>query len=64
MNLYQKVKLLADSQKLTIKELEERSGLGNGVIGKWREGSANFSSVANVAKVLNVPLDIFVDKEE
>ena len=64
MNLYDKVKLLADSKKITIQELEKRAGLANGTIGKWRDSSANFSSMAKVAGILGVSLDIFVSKED
>lgn len=64
MNLYDKVKLLADSKKITIQELEKRAGLGNGAIGKWRTVSPSFSSMAKVAGILGVSLDIFVSKEE
>lgn len=63
MNIYDKIKLLADSQKITIQELEKRAGLGNGTIGKWKETSPSFASIAKVAGVLNVSLDIFTDKE-
>lgn len=56
-SLYNKIKKICEDQNLTIMELEKRAGLGNGVIGKWRESKPLIDSVIKVANALDVPLE-------
>lgn len=60
LNLYDRVKELADERKISICALEKQAGIGNGVIGKWRESVGNFETVRKVAAALEVPIDELV----
>ena len=55
--IYERIKHEADTQNLTIAELEKRSGLGNGVIGGWRTSSPNARKLEAVADTLGVTVD-------
>lgn len=59
--IYEKVKELADKKKLSIYALEKAAGLKNGAISKWRESDPQLSSIAAVAKVLEVPITYFLE---
>ncbi len=39
MDLYEKIKLLASEKKMSIRQLEETLGFGNGVINRWRKNT-------------------------
>lgn len=55
MNLYEKVKAVADKKGMTISSVEKSAGLANGTIGKWREADgARIKSVLAVAEALKV----------
>ena len=53
--LYELVKNACDEQGTTIKKVEEAAGIGNGVVGKWRKGSARIASLEKISKVINIP---------
>lgn len=55
--IYERIKSEADSQNITIAELERRSGLSNGVIGGWRTAAPNARKLEAVADVLGVTVD-------
>lgn len=38
-------------------ELEKRAGLGNGIVGKWREATPNIKSLMAIAAVLKVDIN-------
>lgn len=54
--IYENVKALADKKGISLKQLEVKAGVGNGIIGKWRESSPNIDSVKAVADALGVKL--------
>ena len=45
------------SKGFTVASLERAANLGNGVIGGWKSGSANVSSLQKVAAVLECTVD-------
>lgn len=57
MNLYDRIKALCDEQNISIRALEIKAGIGNGVIGKWRELGPTLESLRKVSGALGVPLD-------
>lgn len=59
MDLYEKVKALAEAKGFSIASLEKAAGLANGTIGKWRESSkgVTLNSVKAVATVLEVSIE-------
>lgn len=55
--IYQNIKRIADDQHISIRQIEQRAGLSNGTIGKWREvQSPNVIAVKRVAEVLGVQI--------
>lgn len=57
--IYENIKELCDKKKISIRNLERKTGLGNGTIGKWRKPDSNPS----VYKVLNVANELGVSVE-
>lgn len=55
--IYENIKAIADSRKMSIAELEKKAELSNGAIGKWRESVPNLESLVKVARVLNVSIN-------
>ncbi len=54
-DLYNNIKKICDDRKIAITQLEKKSGLGNGTIGKWRDVTPNMASLEAVAKALELP---------
>ena len=52
--IYENVKKLADKKGISLKQLEVKAGVGNGIIGKWRESSPTVDSIKAVADALGV----------
>ena len=61
--LYKKVKALCDKQGISIRECENRAGLGNATIAGWKREDIKpeYRTVSAVAKVLEVPLDVLME---
>lgn len=55
--IYFNVKELADKRGITIRMLEQRTGLANGTIGKWRNKTPRISSLEAVARALKVTVN-------
>ena len=56
MNLYEKVKAIADEKKTTIAEIERQANVANGTIGKWKTSKPNVDTLVKVADVLKVEI--------
>ena len=54
MVIYDNIKEVADKKGLAIYEVEQRAGLANGVIGKWRTGYPRVDNLISVANALGV----------
>lgn len=59
--LYDKIKALCEKKGISIYECEKRAGIANGVIGSWRNSKPMLDTIAAVAKVLEVPVDYFLE---
>ena len=55
--IYDNVKQLADEKGLSIHALEQKAGLGNGAIGRWRQFNPGAIYLKKVAEVLDVTVD-------
>ena len=64
--LYNNIQCLCKNKGITIKELEEATGIGNGVIGKWKNKikSPRISLVVKVANYFRVPIDYLLQDHE
>lgn len=61
--VYENIKKLCSEKGISIAAVEKEAGIGNGVIGGWREGSPRVDSLMKVANVLGTSLDELVKKE-
>lgn len=53
--MYDRIKRLADAKGMTLYEVEEKAGVGQGLISKWKSGAnPNLAKIEAVAKVLGV----------
>lgn len=56
MSIYENICSFAEKKKIPIYILEQKAGLGNGTIGKWRDGEATVGSLKKVADALGVDI--------
>lgn len=56
--MYDKVKAIADKKNMSIAAVEQKAGLSNGTIGKWRDAKngIRFESIRAVAGALEVDI--------
>ncbi|EME7120701.1 helix-turn-helix transcriptional regulator [Enterococcus faecium] len=64
MNLYEKIKMLANEKKISIRQLEEALGFGNGVINRWRKNNPGVDKVQLVANYFDVSVDYLLGRTE
>ncbi|ARV03993.1 XRE family transcriptional regulator [Enterococcus faecalis] len=64
MDLYEKIKLLASEKKMSIRQLEETLGFGNGVINRWRKNTPGSDKLKKVADYFDVSVDYLLGRTE
>ena len=57
MNLYDKVKKIADKQDKPISRVEKEAGIANGTISGWKTSKPMADTLVKVAKVLDTPIE-------
>lgn len=62
--IYERIKKICQEKGMSIRALEEQAGLGNGVVGGWRESSPRVDSLQLVADVLDIPIEYLIKGEE
>lgn len=62
MSLYERIKALADTQKLSIRKLEEKIGFGNGTINRWRKTTPGVDKLTKVADFFGVSTDYLLGR--
>ena len=62
MNTFDRVKTLADKQKITIVELEERLNFGKNSLYAWKKKIPNGSNLSKVADYFNVSTDYLLGR--
>lgn len=60
--IYEKIKKLCDERGISIRMLEQRTGIKNGTIGGWREHQPTLNRLQAVADYFGVPLEHFVGR--
>lgn len=67
MFIYEKISKLCKKENITIKELELKLGLSNGIIGKWKNSSPNVKYLLAIADYFGVDINELcyeIDKKE
>lgn len=64
VDLYEKIKILANEKKISIRQLEEALGFGNGVINRWRKNTPGVDKVQLVANYFDVSIDYLLGRTE
>ncbi len=63
MTTFERVKKLADSQKISIVELEERLGFGKNSLYRWKTSAPASDKLQKVADFFNVSTDYLLGRE-
>lgn len=64
MTLFDRVKYLAEKQKISISRLEEDLGLGKNYLYKWKKNSPNSDTLQKVADYFNVSTDYLLGRSD
>lgn len=64
MNTKEIVKQLAEKNKMTIAEVERKSGIANGTIGKWDKQNPSIEPLQKLANFFNVSTDYLLGRED
>lgn len=62
MNIYERVKLLAQERKISIAQLERTLNLSNGSLSKWATAKPNSEPLEKVAGYFNVSTDYLLGR--
>ncbi|EAF3120604.1 XRE family transcriptional regulator, partial [Listeria monocytogenes] len=62
MTVFDRVKKLADSQKISLKELALRLGMGENSIYRWKDKTPTTENLLKVADYFNVSLDFLLGR--
>lgn len=61
---YNNIKQLCDDKGMSIRTLEMKAGIGNGIIGKWRKSDPSMANLKKVAEALNVPVSVIIEPND
>ena len=64
LDLYEKIKELAAQKHVSIRQIEEHLGYGNGTIRRWSKLTPGVDKVRTVAKYFNVSIDYLLGHDE
>lgn len=63
MKLYEKIKCLAFSRKVSVYRIERDLGLTNGTVSKWDKSTPSAENLHKVAKYLGTTVEALLEKE-
>ena len=63
MTLVERIRALANQRNMSLPDLENATGLGNGTISRWKNASPNTDKLTKVADYLNVSVDYLLGRE-
>lgn len=64
MTLVEKIRALARQRDLSLPQLEQKLGLGNGTISRWRNSSPNTEKLQKIADYFNVSMDYLLGRDQ
>ena len=63
--MYERVQKIAAEKGLSIYKLEQMAGIGNGTIGKWKNGNnTTINTLEKIAKALDVSIEYLLGKDK
>lgn len=62
--IFENICRVSEKRGISIKRLEEKSGLKNGAIGKWRTSSPTVKNLQKVADALGVSVNTLLREEK
>lgn len=62
MNLYEKIKELAKQKQVSIRQVEEKLGFGNGTLNRWRTVTPSADKVRDIADYFHVSVDYLLGR--
>lgn len=62
--VYENISRLCEKKGITIKQLEEKAGLKNGAVGKWRTHSPTVKNLQKVAEFFGVTINYLLREEK
>lgn len=62
MEMYEKIKKIADERGVSIYRIEKDTGLSNGAISKWNKAQPSSSNLMKVAEYLKVDMKDLLKK--
>lgn len=60
--IYENIKRICDSKKISIRKLEQTLGFANGTIAKWQQSSPTVENLQKVAIFFNLKLEYFLNR--
>lgn len=64
LNVYDNIVEIAKRRKMTLVQIEEEAGLGQGIITKWKNGNPTLGNLTAVANVLHVKVSTLVKEQQ
>lgn len=64
MGLYEKIKMLTNEKKMSIRQLEEKMDYGNGTIRRWENSKPSIDKVEKVANYFDVSVDYLLGRTD
>ena len=61
---YDRIKLLAEKQKISIRKVEEDLGFGNGTLNRWKKNTPGADKLSKVADYFGVTTDYLLGRTE
>mgnify|MGYP005766916905 CR=1 FL=1 len=55
--IYEKIAEITSNKKMSIREVEQKAGVANGTIAKWKTASPTLKSLLAVSSVLDVKIE-------
>lgn len=61
---YDTIKRICDDKGISIRALEMKAGIGNGIVGKWKKSDPSMANLKKVAEALDVPVSVIIEPQD
>lgn len=59
--IHDNIRALCEKKQISVKELERKAGVSNGIVGKWKDAEPNLGSLRKIAAVLDCTIDELIE---